>query len=138
MVFDVCVVCGRRHNPAHRCPVVRLNPTLWLHDPAGIVGRPVPVHELSEFDVECPYCSARFWRNENINCCGGGRLQLPLDHEVPDALAEIILSAHVRANIRRYWSVVFLSLAVCGVLRYCYHDVVRQVQHGFRYGFCGS
>ena len=56
----------------------------------------MPVHELPEFDVECPYCCARFWRDENISCCGGGRLQLPIDQEVPYALAEVILSAHVR------------------------------------------
>ena len=100
MVFDVCNVCGRRHNPAHRCPSIRLNPVLWLD--AAVLSRPVPVHELLEFDVECPYCSARFWRDENISCCGGGRLQLPLDQEVPDALSEVILSAHVRAHIRRF------------------------------------
>lgn len=99
MVFDVCIVCGRRHNPAHRCPVVRLNPALWLD--ALVSSRPVPVHELPGFDVECPYCYARFWRDENISCCGGGRLQLSLDQEVPDELSTVILSAHVRANIRR-------------------------------------
>ena len=99
MVFDVCEVCGRRHNPAHRCPIVRLNPVLWLEAPFS--NRPVPVHELPQFDVECPYCCARFWRVESISCCGGGRLQLPLDQEVPDTLSEVILSAHVRANIRR-------------------------------------
>jgi hypothetical protein len=99
MVFDVCNVCGRRHNPAHRCPVVRLNPVLWLGELPP--NRPVPVHALPEFDVECPYCFARFWRNESISCCGEGRLQLPLDQAVPDALSEVILSSHVRSNIRR-------------------------------------
>lgn len=99
MVFDVFIVCGRRHNPAHRCPVVRLNPALWLD--ALVSSRPVPVHELPGFDVECPYCYARFWRDENISCCGGGRLQLSMDQEVPDELSTVILSAHVRANIRR-------------------------------------
>ena len=101
MVFDVCVVCGHRHNPAHRCPIIRLNPALWLGSPVAVPGRPVPVHVLPEFDVECPHCCARFWRGETMDCCGGGRLQLPLDREVPADLAEVILSAHVRSNIRR-------------------------------------
>jgi hypothetical protein len=39
-------------------------------------------------------------------------LQLPLDQAVPDALAEVILSAHVRANIRRYVSVRSVMLCV--------------------------
>ncbi len=101
MVFDVCDVCGHRHNAVHRCPIVRLNALPWLGGQVACCSGPVPVHELPEFDVECPHCCARFWRHENISCCGGGRLQLPLDQEVPHALTEVILSAHVRANIRR-------------------------------------
>ena len=137
-MFDVCDVCGRRHDTAHRCPIVRLNPALWLDVLGAVSARPVPVHELPAFDVECPHCCARFWRDENINCCSGGRLQLPLDQEVPDTLAEVILSAHVRANIRRYPSVARVVLCVnaqcCDLLRHDY----RQVQHGFLYGICGS
>jgi hypothetical protein len=49
----------------------------------------------------CAHCRARSWRGENINCCGGGRLQLPLEDDVPDELSQVILSSHVRQYIRR-------------------------------------
>ena len=102
MVFIVCDACGRRHNPAHQCPIFRLDPTYWISGHADVIRRPVPVHELAEFDVVCPHCCARTWRGESVVCCIGGRLQLPEDQHVPDELSAIILSAHVRANIRRW------------------------------------
>ena len=112
MVYDNCVACGRCHNPAHRCPIIRLDPAYWISGYADVVRRPVPVHQLTEFDVECPHCCARSWRGESINCCSGGRLQLFEDQQVPDELAEVILSAHVRAHIRRLsvWAAVYCLL----------------------------
>jgi hypothetical protein len=104
MVFDVCHACGGRHSPARRCRVVRTDPNVWLHGLQADAAISFPVHELPEFDIVCPHCAARFWRDEGINCCNGGRLQLPLDQEIPDDVAEVILSAHVRANIRRWYS----------------------------------
>jgi hypothetical protein len=109
MVFDVCVSCGGRHNPARRCRIISTDPNIWLLGLNAAVAVPFPVHELPEFDVVCPHCAARFWRDEVINCCGEGRLQLPLDHEVPDDVADVILSAHVRANIRRCSAVLHVS-----------------------------
>ncbi len=100
----VCGLCGHRHNAAHRCPVFRLNPAVWVRsDDVNDWPYPVPVHVLSEFDVVCPHCRARSWREENINCCGQGLLQLPYEDNVPAELADVILSAHVRAHIRRYY-----------------------------------
>ncbi len=128
MVFDVCVVCGGRHNPARRCRVARTHPVRWSRGLNAAVAIPFPVHVLPEFDVVCPHCAARFWRDESISCCSGGRLQLPIDQEVPDVIAEVILSAHVRANIRR--------LRNCAEL--FFYFTYKQVQHGVRYGISGS
>jgi hypothetical protein len=102
-IMNDCELCGRRHNIAHRCPVIRFDGSSWVHsDDASSWPVPVPVHELTAFDVVCPHCRARSWREEHVNCCGGGRLQLPFDDDVPLELAEVILSAHVRQHIRRY------------------------------------
>ncbi len=100
-VNDVCGSCGFRHNVAHRCPVRRLDASMWLGSDVNAWPEPVPVHMLSEFNVVCPYCRARFWRGESIDCCGRGRLQLSFGDRVPDDIAEVIHSAHVRAHIRR-------------------------------------
>jgi hypothetical protein len=100
-VHDICELCGCRHNAAHRCPVHRLDTSIWVGTDCNAWPQPVPVHVLPEFDVVCPHCRARFWRGESIDCCGGGRLQLPLEDDVPTDIAEVILSAHVRAHIRR-------------------------------------
>jgi hypothetical protein len=98
----LCELCGCRHNIAHRCPVFRLNAVEWVRAAdASMWSAPVPVHELPGFDVVCPHCGARSWRGEHIDCCGGGRLQLPIVDDVPPELADVILSAHVRQHIRR-------------------------------------
>jgi hypothetical protein len=101
-MFDLCAFCGNRHNPAHRCPVFRLDASVWVNsdDPAAWP-RPVPVHQLLAFDVVCPHCRARSWRDEHVDCCGGGRLQLPMEDAVPPELTDVILSSHVRQHIRR-------------------------------------
>jgi hypothetical protein len=108
-VIDVCALCGFRHNVAHRCGVYRLNASAWVRAAdASAWSMAVPVHALEEFDVVCPHCRARSWRGENMDCCGGGRLQLPIaDDNVPAELADIILSSHVRQHIRR-------SVGFCG------------------------
>ena len=100
--FGICVRCGRRHNDAHQCPVFRLNCNPWIGAAAGVDLPPVPIHLLADFDVVCPHCRSRSWRGENINCCGNGRLQLPLQDDVPDELQQVLLSSHVRLHIRRY------------------------------------
>lgn len=102
-VNDICGHCGFRHDISRRCPVRRPDAFKWLGVDANTWQEPVPVHVLSEFNVVCPYCRARFWRGERIDCCGRGRLQLAFDDNVPDDIAEVILSAHVRAHIRRLW-----------------------------------
>lgn len=98
----VCDLCGFRHNAAHRCPIFRLNSAVWTSSrDVNTWPQPVPVHTLTDFCVVCPHCRARSWREENIDCCGRGRLQLSFEDNVPSDLADIILSSHVKAHIRR-------------------------------------
>ena len=111
---DVCELCGRRHSIAHRCPLYRLNATVWLNcEDASTWPVPVPVHELTAFDVVCPHCRARSWRGESIDCCGRGRLQLQFEDDVPNELVEVILSSHVRQHIRRHASFFDDTLCIC-------------------------
>lgn len=109
MPFNLCELCGNRHHIAHRCPLYRLNAAHWVNaDDSSSWLWHVPVHELTEFDVICPHCHARSWRGETINCCGSGRLQLPIGDDVPSEVSEIILSAHVRQHIRRFVIAIML------------------------------
>ena len=111
MPFAVCDRCRRRHDPAHQCPIFRLPCDLWVRAADRADLPPVPVHELSEFNIVCPHCRSRSWRNESINCCADGRLQLPLEDDVPPELRQVILSAHVRSHIRR----INMSFAMASV-----------------------
>ena len=98
----VCDLCGYRHGVASRCPVYSRNAYAWVDAvDASAWTAPVPVHELTAFDVVCPHCRARSWREEHMDCCGGGRLQLQCEEEIPHELSEAILSSHVRQHIRR-------------------------------------
>ncbi len=102
MPVAVCELCGNRHSIAHRCPVYRLNADAWVDAAdASAWSLPVPVHVLEDFEVVCPHCGSRSWRGERMDCCGGGRLQLPFEDDVPIELADAILSSHVRQHIRR-------------------------------------
>ena len=105
MDADLCSVCHHRHNPAHRCPVYRRNMSQWLSAAVDAAVPPVPVHTLSAFSEMCPHCRSRSWPAETINCCNGGRVILPIGDVVPSEMQDVILSAHVRANIRRFVAV---------------------------------
>ena len=62
---------------------------------------PQPLH-IGNCDNICPFCGARSWPNETVNCCAGGNIQLPAFPEPPHNLSAIILSPHVLQNIRAY------------------------------------
>jgi hypothetical protein len=53
-------------------------------------------------DRGCLFCGAKFWAKENINCCASGEITLPAFPDVPLELSNVILSPHVRHNIRAY------------------------------------
>ena len=70
-----------------------------------------PISNIGSMSVVCPFCAARSWPNEKMNCCSAGEIQLPGYPGVPDELSSVILSAHVRHNIRLY----NMSLAMASV-----------------------
>lgn len=132
-VYDVCGSCGFRHNVAHRCRVRKHNASQWVGVDANAWLQSVPVHQLSEFNVECPFCRARFWRGESIDCCGRGRLQLELQDSVPDDIAEVILSAHVRAHIRRFLiPFLYVGLSFHSAVRYNMAFAMASTGHANR------
>jgi hypothetical protein len=44
-----------------------------------------------------------------MNCCSGGSVDIPELNIVPDEIRDVILSAHVRANLRIYNSIVAMA-----------------------------
>jgi hypothetical protein len=57
-------------------------------------------------NVICAHCRARTFPDEKIKCCSAGNVVFPLPMDVPIPLSALILSAHVRQNIRSYNSVM--------------------------------
>ena len=53
-------------------------------------------------DNVCAFCRSRSWRAETVSCCASGGIVLQSLPEVPQALSDVILSPHVRQNIRAY------------------------------------
>ena len=112
---SVCHQCHRVHPPATPCrtsgkvylTAKRRASIVFGNDDDGIVDRnPFPKHDLGLMVVECPHCRARSWRHEKLNCCHGGDVVVEWDIDVPLALSQIILSSHVRQNIRSYNTVM--------------------------------
>jgi hypothetical protein len=57
---------------------------------------------IGNMDQTCPFCGARTWPDENLNCCDSGAIVMQPHPEVPLELSTIILSPHVLQNIRAY------------------------------------
>jgi hypothetical protein len=111
----VCHLCRRVHPASTLCRAVgavymtakRRASIVFSNDDDGIVDRvPFPKHDLGMMVVPCPYCRARSWRSEKLNCCHNGDIVVEWDIDVPLSLSEIILSSHVRQNIRPYNTVM--------------------------------
>jgi hypothetical protein len=69
------------------------------------------ISNIGSMSVVCPFCGARSWPKEKISCCASGEIQLPAFPAVPVELSSVILSSHVRQNIRAY----NMSLAMASV-----------------------
>jgi len=111
----VCSLCHRDHPASTPCrasgkvylTAKRRASIVFSNDDDGIVDRcPFPKHDLGLMVVECPHCRARSWRHEKLNCCHGGDVVVEWDIDVPLELSAIILSSHVRQNIRSYNTVM--------------------------------
>lgn len=97
---------GCRHSPAQYFTALRKSMANFSNDVTNGVHTPVARHNLGDMNIVCPHCHARTWRNEKLNCCHGGDVVVPWDADVPQLLSSVILSAHVRQNIRAYNTVV--------------------------------
>ena len=108
----LCRQCGLRVLPHSRCRCLQCG-GLHLHTSPCRVGSAfklraaingaIPVlHDAGSMDQICPFCRSRSWRSETISCCASGAILLPSFPEVPDDLSSVILSPHVRDNIRVY------------------------------------
>jgi hypothetical protein len=58
-------------------------------------------HCLADRNQVCPYCNAKFWQGERIECCFKGTMIFE-EQIVPETLQQAILNATVKANIRQY------------------------------------
>jgi hypothetical protein len=67
------------------------------------------VIDIGSMDQVCPFCGARSWTDENINCCAKGSIVLPNAPVPPPAIVEIILSPHVLQHIRAYNSALCMA-----------------------------
>ncbi len=113
--LTVCRVCrqchsatsGCRRTPAHYFTALRKSTANFSNDVGfGVHIHIAPRHNLGDMDVVCPHCHSKSWRNEKLNCCHSGDVVVPWDADVPQELSDIILSAHVRQNIRAYNTVL--------------------------------
>jgi hypothetical protein len=92
-----CALCGLIHNHGSRCRE-RRNARLR----AAINGSVPQVHSIGGMDHACPHCHSRSWRDESVNCCASGAIVLPSFPDAPQELSQVILTSHVRSNIRKY------------------------------------
>jgi hypothetical protein len=114
-----CSQCGEMLKPHLRCQCRRCGRTHHHNDPcysgrasllrssssrlrAAMNGCVPDVHSVGLCDQVCPHCHSRSWRNESINCCAAGAIVLPSFPDVPVEMANLILTPHVRSNIRKY------------------------------------
>jgi hypothetical protein len=112
---SVCKRCHRSH-PANssQCRIIPTSyfsarsrdQAVFSNDTDGHDRSSAPQNDLGDMSIVCPHCHSRSWLKEKISCCHGGDVVVDWDHEVPSELRAIILSSHVRQNIRRYNTVM--------------------------------
>ena len=111
----VCSLCGGCHMVSSRCRQSSGLPRLtsrrrtlsvFSNDDYDYEQFVAIRHNLGSMSVECPHCQARKWVSEKLNCCHGGDVVVPWDVEVPSGMSDVILSSHVRKNIRSYNTVM--------------------------------
>ena len=109
---SVCSQCLQCHRPNQRvCAQLQMSSSRRLrarieHIVSDSSLPSIVPHSLGNMSEQCPHCRARFWPREKINCCRQGDVVIPELNEVPVAMADIILSAHVRQHIRSYNSIM--------------------------------
>jgi Helitron helicase-like domain at N-terminus len=58
-------------------------------------------HHLGGMSQVCPFCRAKFWLGERIECCYHGALIIA-EQSVPQSLQQAILNTSVKPHIRQY------------------------------------
>jgi len=94
----LCIKCSRIHMLSARCYRLARNSKKL----AAMNGSPPAVQDVGSMDKVCGFCRSRSWHSETISCCASGGIVLPAFPEVPQDLSDVILSPHVRDNIRVY------------------------------------
>jgi hypothetical protein len=110
MPFPFCYRCGLRHRRDLACNT--LCPRVNLYKLSGIIKTnpsgdieyisPQVSHSCGALDNVCPFCQARFWSDENINCCNKGDIHFVTDSNVPAELQELLSRSHFMEHIRQY------------------------------------
>ena len=95
-----CTKCSRIHLLSSRCRTARQSKAHKAK--AAMNGSQPEVQNVGSMDRVCSFCRSRFWHSETISCCTSGDIVLPACPEVPQVLSDLILSPHVRENIRVY------------------------------------
>ena len=73
-----------------------------------------PKFLICEMSESCPFCGARKWPKEKLNCCANGEIQLAPLPDVPPNLQSILYSPHVMEHIRSYnMSLAMVSVGHC-------------------------
>lgn len=94
----LCIKCSRVHLLSARCYRLARN----SKKKAAMNGSQPEVQDVGSMDQVCSFCRSRSWHSENISCCASGDIVLAAFPEVPQDLSDVILSPHVRDNIRAY------------------------------------
>ena len=109
----VCSRCLRCHRPnqgscsQHQTRVTNdRRVRARMHNDDACTLSDVQRDSLGDMNVQCPFCRARCFPREKLNCCHGGDIVIPDLNAVPSDMTDIILCSHVRQHMRAYNSVM--------------------------------
>jgi hypothetical protein len=111
MPFPFCYQCGLWHRRGLLCDQHMPN-SVNLYRLSGLISNgengnvayvsPFVPHSVGPIDNVCPFCRARFWSEEKIDCCHKGDIHFNTDSVVPAELQHLLSSRHFMDHIRQY------------------------------------
>ena len=109
--FDVRHLHADPLSAVMNCPAV--SPVAVSPEPLIL---PVPPaflrHSAGDMTIACPFCSARFFADEAMNCCAHGSVDLPLWRHPPEPLLSLLQDDNFRLKIRGYNCALSLGSSV--------------------------